>query len=107
MGGSITGTPTNIQYLDNVSVQFVYTGTPTGVLAIQGSLDYSQGTGGTVLAAGNWTTIPLSPAITQPAGAGGVCLVDLNQLSFPWIRLIYTRTSGTGALDAFVSGKAV
>lgn len=107
MTGNITGTPTNIQYLDNVSIQLNFTGTPVGTFTIQGSLDYTQqGIPGVATNTGNWITITL-PATASASGAAGNILLDLNQLSFPWIRIVYTVSSSTGTLDAYISGKAV
>lgn len=107
MGGSITGAATNIQYLDNVSVQLIFTGTPTGTFTIEGSLNYSENPyDHSQINAGTWTAITL-PTTASASGAAGDILIDLNQLSFPWIRIKYTRSSGTGTLDAYVSAKAV
>ena len=96
MSGDVTqATPTNIQYADNVSVQLNFTGTPTGTFEIQGSLDQS-----------NWVPLVFS---TSPvaSGASGQILLDMNQLSFPYIRVFYDRTSGSGTLDAYISWKEV
>lgn len=96
MSGNITQSPgTNIQYLDNISVQLTWSGTPTGTFAIQGSLDKV-----------NWIALSLSPT-PGAAGAAGSILLDLNQLSFPWIRITYTASSGSGTLSAWISGKMV
>lgn len=106
MGASATSSAVGIQYLDNVAIQLNFTGTPTGTFAVQGSLDYSQTSTGTVINAGNW--IPLTLASSPVAsGAAGTILLDLNQLSFPWVRVVYTRSSGTGTLDSYISAKAV
>lgn len=103
MSADITGTPTNIQYLDNICIQCVFTGSPVGTLIVQGSATYQQNpTTHVQTVAGTWSTLT-SYAVTT---AGDV-LFDLNQLSFPWVRVIYTFTSGTGTLNATVSGKAV
>lgn len=109
MGASITGTPIIIQYEDSVAVQLNFTGSPVGTFQVQGSLDYvppqtnytDQPT-----ATGNWVNLTLSPVPTA-AGAPDNILIDLFALSFPFIRIVYTRTSGTGTLDAYVSCKAL
>jgi len=105
MSANVTGPATNISYLDNVAMQLNFTGTPTGTFSVEGSLDHKE-YNGQIVNAGNF--IPLSLATTPVAsGAAGQILLDLNQLSFPYIRIVYTRTSGTGSLDAFISAKAV
>jgi hypothetical protein len=101
MSGTITGPATGIQYLDNVSIQLNFTGTPTGTFQVQGSLDYVPN-----LTPGNWVplVLPTSPIAN---GVAGNILIDLNQLSFPYIRIVYVPVSGVGALNCYVSGKAV
>lgn len=96
MSGNITSPVTNIQNLDNVSVQITFTGTPTGSFFIDGSLDNI-----------NFDALTLSPAPTA-SGAADTILIDLNQLSFPYIRMRYVATSGTGTLTKYmISGKQV
>lgn len=109
MSGTLTSSVTTISGLDNVAIQLSWTGTPTGTFQVQGSLDYSAPNlayGGPVLNAGVWTPLAFS---TPPvaSGAAGSIFLDLNQLSFPYIRVVYTPTSGTGSLDMWISGKAV
>lgn len=101
---TLTSVATNIQYLDTVAYQWNFTGTPTGAFTVQVSLDYSQDQFGNITNAGNWNTITLtgSPAA---AGAAGTQAANLQTLGFPWIRTVYTKTSGTGSLNTFISGK--
>lgn len=102
-----TSNPVNIQFLDNVCIQLNFTGTPTGTFAVQGSLDYSQNAlTGVQTNAGNWVPIAL-PITPVASGAAGTILLDLNQLSFPWIRVVYTASSSTGVLDGYIGAKAV
>ena len=102
---SITSAVTQIQFLDNVGYQFVFTGSPVGEISIQISIDYAQDSQGVVSNAGTWTPLTLSP--TASVASAGNIYVDLNQLSAPWIRAVYTKTSGTGILNAYVCAKAV
>lgn|SRR5574343_709044 len=106
MSGDVTSDPTNIQFLDNISIQLNFTGTPTGTFSVQGSLDYQQTSPFAKAATGNWIDLTLSPS-PAASGSASQILLDLNQLSFPWIRVKYTRSSGSGTLNAFISGKAV
>lgn len=109
MGSSITGTPIIIQYEDSVSIQLNFTGSPVGTFQIQGSLDYippQPGYADQATATGNWISLVLTPAPIA-SGAPDNVLIDLYALSFPYIRIVYTRTSGTGTLDAYVSCKAL
>ena len=105
MSADITGPATNISYLDNVAIQLNFTGTPTGTFSIQGSLDHKE-YNGQIVNAGNFVPLTFSSTLAA-SGAAGQILLDLNQLSFPYIRIVYTRTSGSGSLDAYISAKAV
>lgn len=104
MSSDITSLVTSIQYMDNIGIQLNWTGTPVGTFSIQISADYQRDINGNVTNPGNWINLVLSSNPTA-AGSADVAYVDLNQLSAPWIRVVYSRTSGTGILDAFITGK--
>lgn len=96
---SLTSIVPPIQWEDNVGLQLVWTGSPVGTFAVQVSLDQI-----------NWATIPASafngtypvPGTTTSPG-----YLDLNQLSASYIRVVYTRTSGTGTLNVLMAAKGV
>lgn len=107
LAADIAATPLRIQYLDNVSMQLIVTtSNAVGTFYVQGSLDYAVNEGGIVTNTGTWTSLTLSPVPTL-ASANTTILLDLNQLSFPFVRLIYTRVSGTGTVTAYGSAKSV
>lgn len=106
MASSLNSPAVEIKLQDNIGVQLKWTGAPVGTLGVQVSSDYLEDSQGNILNAGNWVSLPLSPAITA-AGAPDDAYIDLNQLSAMYVRVTYTRTSGTGALSAIVVGKAV
>lgn len=105
---TVTSGVADIRIFDNVGMQINFTGTPTGTFAVQGSVDYLADAfnPAVVKNAGNWTALTLSPSPVA-SGAASTILLDLNQLSFPYIRVVYTKTSGTGTLNVYVSGKSV
>ena len=107
MSGDIISPVTCIQFLDNVGLQFNFTGDPVGTFNIQVSADYSQDELGNVQNVGNWITLtpPALSAIPEAAGSADVIFVDLNQLSAPWIRVQYAADSGSGVLNAFITAK--
>lgn len=100
---SLTSQAVDIRYLDNISIQIIMSGAPVGTWAIQGSVSHLVSSpSNTVTSQGTWTTIT-----TAAVSAAGDLLIDLNQASYPWIRLVYTKASGTGTANAFISAKAV
>ena len=105
---SLTSAITAVQMVDNISYQFVFTGTPTGTFTIQVSADYAPGTGpnSEPINPGHWDTLPITPALLA-LGTDGSIFVDLNQMGCPWIRAVYTKTSGTGTVDMFITAKAI
>lgn len=68
------------------SVQAVYTGAPVGTLKLQASLDQVT-----------WIDVADS---SQSIAAAGSFLWNVSDVQYPWTRLIYTKTSGTGTLNA-------
>jgi hypothetical protein len=102
----ITSPAVRIARHDNVSIQCAWTGTPAGSFAVQASLDYQQNPDGSVANAGTWTNITL-PSTPSASGSAGSVVLDLNQLSFPWVRVQYTNTSGSGTLNCYLSAKEV
>lgn len=105
LGASFSSVPTNIEIMDNISYQMnITTADAIGSFTIEVSDDYNQDSQGNVITAGNWITLPISDAM-DVAGASDLIMFDGNQISQPWIRLKYTRTSGTGSVTAYVTGK--
>lgn len=104
---SLTSPVTNIEFMDNIGVQLEWSGSPVGNFQVQVSIDYNQDYQGNVLNAGNWVPLQLNGSQNVPTSVGSPILLDLNQLSPPWIRVVYTRTSGSGTLQAWIAGKMV
>lgn len=90
MTGILYSTVTNVQYLDNIGMQFNFTGTPTGSFTAQISADYEQDQYGNVTDAGNW--VSMSPALGTAAGTADSIAGDINQTGFAWMRAKYTPT---------------
>ena len=106
MAGDITSSVTNIQFMDNIGYQISFIGTPTGTFEVQVSIDHMQDAQGNVTNAGTWVAVALSPSPTASGSADDI-YIDLNQLSAPWVRLFYDRTSGSGTCNAYICGKSV
>lgn len=93
MSGNLTSASTDIRWLDNIVMYLSFVGTPTGTFAVEVSPDQT-----------NWFPLALVPAPIA-SGAGGNHRIELNQLSDPYIRATYTRTSGSGTLTVVIAGK--
>lgn len=106
MTTTVTSAATSIKYTDDCAIQLNFTGAPVGTFQVQGSLDYTENSNHQPVNAGNWIPLTLSP-VPVAAGSSGQILLDLYGLSFPWIRVVYIPTSGTGSLDAFISAKSI
>lgn len=102
MTTTLISPPTNIQNVDNVSIELDFTGTPTGTFFVEVSNTYDPRTNPTP----TWIILALSPSPVA-SGAAGVIGIDYNQSGFQWIRVRYVPTSGTGTLDAYIGTKAV
>jgi hypothetical protein len=108
MSGSVNGTPTNIEFFDNVGYQFFWTGAnPLGSIGVQVSIDYDP----RFPSAAHWTSLESSPGVPlvlSPAGVAGSGYMDLNQLSATWIRPIYTtQVSSAGSLTSYLACKGL
>lgn len=105
MGASVTSSPTQIQFLDNVCYQVIWSAgsTPVGTLSVEVSVNYDPQVNPDT---STWTalTLPVTPSVS---GNSGSFILDLNQLSMPWVRLKYVRSSGSGTLNAYISAKEV
>ncbi len=108
---TITSEATLLQSLSMASYEVSWTGsTPIGTLALQVSNSYALGPTGQVSAVGTWTTVPVdlsggevtSIPITGNTGNG---FIDVSSHAGYAMRLLYTKTSGTGALTAVFKGK--
>jgi hypothetical protein len=95
LGADYAGPSINVQYLDNIYFALNFGGNPTGTFAIQGS-----GDGGLT-----WQNIRL---LTSPvaAGAPDSIGIEINQAPMPILRVAYTRISGTGTMDIWITAKA-
>lgn len=89
----ITSDTLEVKEVNKVSVQWIWTGSsPVGTGHIQVS---NNGT--------DWKT--LSTNDTSVSGNTGNDMVNLPDIAYAYLRLLYAHTSGTGSLDAYVSGK--
>lgn len=90
------------------SIQAVYTGSPVGTLKLQISNDIVSAPpgGGTNLASlvTNWSDYTGSSLSISAAGDFTYNLLDIG---YRWLRLVYTKSSGTGTINATFCGKGI
>lgn len=105
MAADIVSEVTIIQMLSLVSYSISWVGaSPVGTISVEVSDDYAQDAAGIVKNPGNWSTLPLSTTASV-AGNADSGVIDIQQIPAYAIRLRFTRASGTGTMQATVSGK--
>ena len=104
MSANITSVVSILSNISMISYDISWTGTsPIGTAAVQVSNTYKQNAAGGQQVAGDWTTIPLS--VTDISGNSGSGIIEIPEIATYAVRLIYTRTSGTGTMQATINGK--
>lgn len=106
MSANFTSVISSIEFTDNICIELICTGTPTGQFFVEASSDYSQDGFGNVTNAGNWGALNLSTTLVI-SGSATNFFGDCNQLSWPWIRVRYAATSGSGTCNGFIGGKMI
>jgi hypothetical protein len=92
MAGSFNSDPLLALYCKELSIQAVFTGSsPTGDFKLQGSNDVTM----TAASVTNWSDLGTAQSVT----ASGDILFEVEK-KCKWVRLVYTRTSGTGTCNA-------
>ena len=103
MGADVTSLITVSTGLDNIGMQVKWTSSDAvGIISVQASLNYDEQTG-----TGDWYDLTFPTPLTQPSSNNGGYLINLNQFPFPVYRIKYTRTSGTGTLNAWTCAKVI
>ncbi len=96
MGADVTSASVNVQYAALGAIQCVFTGTPVGTMKLQASCDVVQPTPNSVPAATNWTDVADT---SVDVSAAGTILYNLIYIGYDQVRVVYTRTSGSGTLN--------
>lgn len=101
---TITSEVTVATNLSLISYDISWAGSsPLGIIAIQVSNTYSQNADGSQRDAGDWVTVPLANA--NISGSSGNGMLEYRLAGAYAVRLLYTKTSGSGSLQATVNGK--
>ncbi len=106
VASNVYGTPIHMMYLDNIAIQFVWTGTPTCTLSVLVSNQTVPGSNPPIPVTGSFTALTIM-GLTNPAGSAGNFVIDLNNLGEEWVEAAYTSCIGAGTLSAYLTAKGV
>jgi hypothetical protein len=111
MGATITGGWLNVEGADNLSFHIQWaSANAVGVFSVQGSNAAPTMDSSTRLetpAATPAAVTIYTEATTNPNSNNGTHGIPLTDCAYRWVRLIYTRTSGTGTLNVAFMGKGI
>lgn len=99
MSASLSTNGVDMLSLPFGAIELVWTGTPTGTFTVDGSIDAVTSPSGVT----NWFNT--GTTVTAPAGSASSTLVNLTTIGYRWIRVSYTRVSGSGSLAVTIFGK--
>ncbi len=91
---TVTGTAVPTEFFPIIGVQGVWTGTVNGTITLEGSID------GTTYSA-------IAGVSIAPAGSAGsgISVPTATFIPHRFVRAVFTRTSGSGLLNVYISGK--
>lgn len=94
MATSLTSTSTEIKEYKGYAIQAVWSAgsTPVGSTKLQVSLD-------------NTTFTDVTGSDLAVSGNSGSNFYNVELANYPYVRLVYTRTSGSGTLNVSISAK--
>ena len=101
-----SSTATNVLNLDNASIQVIWSGggTPVGTITIEATnIDPDLPSFDSTT---DYVTLTLSGTIAVSGNSGNHSII-LEEMPFYAIRLIYTSTSGTATMSAYLSSKTI
>lgn len=98
MGASFNSTVLDLDYTTDASITAVWTGSPVGSLKLQISNDIVD-VGTSVV---NWIDYTDS---TYAVTAAGSFVWNISRANYRWLRVSYTRTSGTGTMNMIAGRK--
>lgn len=97
MSGNLTSEPTNVLQLDKASIYIAWSGS-----SVSGTIEVQARNGEKA----PWYALDFGSAISLATDSGSHVVV-LNETPFSDIRIVYTRSAGTGSVDAILTMKSV
>ena len=104
---TLSSTGVDMNQIVLASIQAVMTGSPVGVLTLEVSNDIVKINPAVANQGANVVTWTTYTGSAVSVSASGDFLWNLSEIGYRWLRLKYTKTSGTGSLTAVMSGKGV
>lgn len=108
LGANWNSEPVWLGHIANYAIQLVFSSNPNGTFKLQASCDVAKQPNPTEAvqeaAVVNWTDITGSD---QAVTASGNHMWTVENAGYTWVRVVFTRTSGSGVLDkarAYVKG---
>lgn len=95
---AITSSAVDVANLDNIGIQFIWTGVAVGVFTLTGSID---GTTYSAIPSTYYTTLPV------PSGSPSNGFSFIDDFPITYLKVTYTKTSDTGTLNVWISGKSI
>lgn len=92
LGASFNSAPILLEHIQLAAIQIINTGTPSGEFKLQGSCTPVEGG-----ATPEWSDI--SGTVITVSAAGDI-LYNITDIGYDQMRVVYTRTGGTGACTA-------
>ena len=92
---SVTSNQTSGLYMDNIGIALTWSGSPVGTMVIQQSNDGST-----------WLDLDFG-AVINIDNTTSNHFIYINQFPGDYIRAVYTKTSGTGTLNASLTMKQI
>lgn len=107
LASDVTSEAVTLESMFGYAIQCVLTGAPVGALKLQASCDIgtnaaSASAAGTGIT--NWNDLT---GTTTAISAAGTFLFNQDAQYYKWVRVVYTATSGTGAISARINSKGV
>lgn len=101
---SVTSTALDINQAYSFSIQAAWTGsTPVGTLQIQGSNDIVASISNVT----NWSNVGGTAGTAAVSGNAGSAMLEIPVAEYHYVRVVYTKTSGTGTINATFFSKGV
>ncbi len=93
LGGSFNSDPIALYRSEGFNIQLIFSGSPSGTFKLQSSdcLTFNPSD----IPSNSWTDVADSDQSISAAGDHEWVVSD----KYKWIRVVYTRTSGTGSVD--------